>query len=214
MPRPYINQCLHCTKTFSTPQPNTRYCDQNCRKDALRIRNTRTLNCRNCDKNFTFVFTGDLRIFCGHSCSAIFNNPHRPHRGLQNTCARCKKDITRQATYCNQCPGVLRTEDKISNWIDDTWRGGTDIKLSPVIRSYLIKQANYTCTMCDFNTPHPIDGASVLEIDHIDGDGRNHRPENLTVLCPNHHTLTSTYRGRNRGKGRPVFYTRTLRQKV
>jgi hypothetical protein len=46
-------------------------------------------------------------------------------------------------------------------------------------------------------------GQLPLEIEHIDGDWRNLRMENLTVLCPNCHALTRSFRGQNRGKGRP-----------
>ncbi len=36
-----------------------------------------------------------------------------------------------------------------------------------------------------------------LELDHIDGDRTNHRLENLRILCPNCHSQTETYRGKN-----------------
>jgi hypothetical protein len=39
-----------------------------------------------------------------------------------------------------------------------------------------------------------------LELDHVDGDRRNNRLENLRLLCPNCHALTDTYRGRNIGR--------------
>jgi hypothetical protein len=38
----------------------------------------------------------------------------------------------------------------------------------------------------------------VLHLDHIDGDRTNHRLENLRLLCPNCHSQTDTYCGRNR----------------
>ena len=37
-----------------------------------------------------------------------------------------------------------------------------------------------------------------LELDHIDGNTFNHSKDNLRFLCPNCHTLTSTYRGKNK----------------
>ncbi|MFJ7955370.1 HNH endonuclease signature motif containing protein [Streptomyces sp. NPDC096319] len=37
-----------------------------------------------------------------------------------------------------------------------------------------------------------------LEVDHIDGDWRNNRIENLRLLCPNCHSTTDTYRGRGK----------------
>jgi hypothetical protein len=39
-----------------------------------------------------------------------------------------------------------------------------------------------------------------LHLDHIDGDNTNNLIENLRLLCPNCHSLTPTYCGRNKGK--------------
>ena len=38
-----------------------------------------------------------------------------------------------------------------------------------------------------------------LELEHIDGNHQNNTLNNLTLLCPNCHALTSTYRGKNKG---------------
>jgi len=37
-----------------------------------------------------------------------------------------------------------------------------------------------------------------LELEHVDGNSRNNLLENLTLLCPNCHAQTDTYRGKNR----------------
>ena len=38
-----------------------------------------------------------------------------------------------------------------------------------------------------------------LQLDHIDGDNHNHRLENLRLVCPNCHSQTDTYCGKNKG---------------
>lgn len=36
-----------------------------------------------------------------------------------------------------------------------------------------------------------------LEVHHINGDNKDNRIENLSILCPNCHALTDSYRGKN-----------------
>jgi hypothetical protein len=43
----------------------------------------------------------------------------------------------------------------------------------------------------------------ILELEHKDGDNKNNKRDNLECLCPNCHSLTKTWRGRNK-KGRRV----------
>jgi len=43
------------------------------------------------------------------------------------------------------------------------------------------------------------DGRVPLELDHINGDNKDNRLDNLRVLCPNCHSLKRTHRGSNIG---------------
>ncbi|QNP63503.1 HNH endonuclease [Streptomyces genisteinicus] len=51
------------------------------------------------------------------------------------------------------------------------------------------------CALCG-TAPSWRDRPLTLEVDHVDGDWRNNRIENLRLLCPNCHAVTDTYRGR------------------
>ena len=44
----------------------------------------------------------------------------------------------------------------------------------------------------------------VLELHHINGDSNDNRLENLTLLCPNCHSQTPTFRGKNRTTGQKI----------
>lgn len=55
------------------------------------------------------------------------------------------------------------------------------------------------CALCSIEAVwrgHPL----PLEVDHIDGDWRDNRIENLRFLCPNCHSTTDSYRGSGKGR--------------
>jgi hypothetical protein len=58
------------------------------------------------------------------------------------------------------------------------------------------------CLRCGWSRRHPKTGRVPVEVEHIDGDWENNRLTNLTLLCPNCHSLTPTFRALNRGRGR------------
>ena len=41
-----------------------------------------------------------------------------------------------------------------------------------------------------------------LELEHIDGNAYNNSESNLSLLCPNCHSQTPTYKAKNKGNGR------------
>ena len=55
----------------------------------------------------------------------------------------------------------------------------------------------YCCEQCG-NTGEWLGKKLVLQLDHINGIHNDHRLENLRFLCPNCHSVTDTYAGKNK----------------
>lgn len=55
------------------------------------------------------------------------------------------------------------------------------------------------CEQCGWEK-RTVDGYLPIELDHINGDRHDNRLENLRILCPNCHSLTTNHRGRKRKK--------------
>lgn len=73
-----------------------------------------------------------------------------------------------------------------------------DKRVNPKVRRYLIENEiiEYKCSICDLEDSWQGDNIT-LELDHINGDCCDNRLENLRFLCPNCHSQTDTFRGRN-----------------
>ena len=81
---------------------------------------------------------------------------------------------------------VLNTEDYISMY---------SLK-KRLLKENLLKNICYICSQGPEWHGQPL----TLQIDHINGNHRDNRLENLRILCPNCHTQTKTYTGRSSKK--------------
>lgn len=66
-------------------------------------------------------------------------------------------------------------------------------------KNKVIKESGYKCSKC--NLTNWLGEPITLELDHIDGDHKNNEPSNHRLLCPNCHSQTDTFRGRNKNTG-------------
>jgi hypothetical protein len=162
------------------------------------------------------------KSFCNQSCAATFNNKIRITKASQNkiNIIKCeeiglnkKTSIKRQCNFCNiefdliklsspkkYCSASCRSKQIHEQKLVDIEKGLYTVKSNKQYKSYLISKYGHKCQMCSFTEwgGKPI----LLILYHIDGNSDNFNLENLRIICSNCDTLTSTYKGRNKGRGR------------
>lgn len=202
-------KCLVCETETSNPK----YCSLSCANSAAwidRPRKDKTKQCVECQQDFQYRELEQK--FCSKSCSAKFNNRGKARNlhGVNGTrkargpmvCSFCFSEYRSRSNaskYCSSvCSASARSQAVVDEWKKNPDSATREQGLSTAIRRYLIREANYQCTQCQWGEINPTTGKAPLEVDHIDGDCYNNRAENLRVLCPNCHSLTPTYKALNK----------------
>lgn len=109
-------------------------------------------------------------------------------------------------------------EEYIQKWKNGEVSGGKGDeqghgKVSDHVRKYLFKKYQNKCTLCNWSKTNEHTNSIPLEVEHIDGNSMNHLEINLTLLCPNCHSLTKGH-STSKGNGRRYYRQKYYKEKM
>jgi 5-methylcytosine-specific restriction endonuclease McrA len=140
--------------------------------------------------------------------------PHNKGTGKKYFCLNCGALIEHSKnTKHKYCSNSCQQEYEYKLWVEK-YKEDNSIAINTkwgqipgYLRRYIFEKFQSKCSLCGWSETNPYTNTIPLEVDHIDGNADNNSEENLRLICPNCHSLTSTYRGANRGKGRNITWT-------
>lgn len=149
------------------------------------------------------------------------NNTKGKH---ERVCLECSlKFNTRFSNqiYCSRsCSSLHKVEINynqfINNWKKGLLSGGKGDLLghgcvSNHVRKYIFNKYNNKCSECGWSQVNEFTNTIPLEVEHIDGNPMNHVESNLTLLCPNCHSLTAGH-STSKGNGRRYYREKYLKK--
>jgi len=185
------------------------------KKEKINNYNENPKKCLACGKSLPYEKRNNK--YCDHSCSARINNLGVDRYKLKTSsyknkdllyCLYCKTLLKgKRYKYCNSiCQQNHAYETYIENWKNEKETGlSGETQTSRHIRRYLFIKYNNKCSKCSWSEINTITRKIPLQINHIDGNFKNNKEENLELLCPNCHSLTPTFGSLNKGNGRRYF---------
>ena len=132
--------------------------------------------------------------FCSSNCSASYNNKNRNRKDKKPDiiCLYCNKLV--QPTHSNQKYCSNSCQSKYQNLLVFNSLESGNNGTHRACKSYWLNK-DPKCSSCGITDWKGL--PISLELDHINGDGTNNTLSNTRLLCPNCHSQTSTYKGKN-----------------
>lgn len=205
-------ECEHCGKDVWKPKHRVsagrHFCSRECSKIFKEKTGKRVdVICTHCGKQFRrfqhhLAKVESGRYFCSRACQ---REATRIKWGSYKACLNCGIQlIGKKRKYCsNPCQGEYEYRQTIEKWKRGELSGyHAGEAITSWLRKYILEKYDSKCCQCGWCEINPTTGKVPVQVDHIDGNYMNNKEENLRLLCPNCHSLTSTYGSLNKGKGR------------
>jgi hypothetical protein len=160
------------------------------------------MNCENCKEKHDGKY-GSGR-FCSAKCARGFSTKNK-RKEINNKVSKKLKGRTNFATVSKGTEAYEKWKSSIA----ETWKNKNEKRKQeimqnkpfcdwprPMIWDRVFDDQDGKCRNC--KNSHWMGELITLELEHIDGDSSNNKRENVELLCPNCHSLTPTWRGRNK----------------
>ena len=117
-------------------------------------------------------------------------------------CKTCDKETKWLHQKMNKyCSNACSAEGKLLESVEKAKQGL--VKERPTLRKVLARLNGYFCECCGISEWN---GKEItLQVDHINGLANDNSLENLRLVCPNCHSQSDTFGGRNKGQGRAAL---------
>lgn len=177
-------------------------CSKRCQN--LLQKNGFNVNCNHCKKSIYVkknIYENSISktFYCNHKCAATENN-----KGRVQT-EETKQKIRERLKNNNQISWFkIKSKQEIDEIIQKIKavklkqlleRNWDEIGYDTKIKRVKIEQQG-KCKKCGLSKWQNQD--IILEIEHKNGNHNNNNRDNLEALCPNCHSMTGTWRGRNK----------------
>ena len=205
-----VKKCLSCDKEFNLSKGNKRkFCNNSCaasynnRNRKIDYLKTKKAVCIDCGTEVHINIFNSLKKAKCSNCSLKHKSSFEYNKDIKRVsgkyiCLNCGKEMDKKAKYCSVQCQVDFKKNEIIKKIESG-----DITLDfRYYKKYLIEKYGEKCMECGWNKKNNYSNTIPIELEHVDGNCENNKLENLKLLCPNCHSLTSTYKHLNVGHGK------------
>jgi Zn finger protein HypA/HybF involved in hydrogenase expression len=152
--------------------------------------------CENCQQEHSGSYATGR--FCSAKCARGFSTKYNREETNRKVSETLKLKIQTGKIAIGDILARQRLASEASQTYYDNLRKtrNFDDQCFATKRKIVIDEQQGECDECGLSKW--IGKTIILEIDHCDGDNNNNTRNNLRGLCPNCHSLTETWRGRNK----------------
>lgn len=161
-------------------------------------------SCNRCGKEHDGTYGSGK--FCSKSCanSRTFSEESKKKKSLKSSMAWAdgRMDSIDFTTINNDPQKIEKSKQTwINKYLKEREQGHSHSW--DTIRKYHFILKDFTCEVC--GTKEWNNEQVPLELHHIDGNLTNNTDENLQVVCPNCHSQTDNFRGKNNPQNSPKY---------